>query len=55
MIMPAISPSAQPLRQWSVALSARASSARPDVGMAWSCEAADGIRTHDLLHGKQTL
>jgi hypothetical protein len=23
--------------------------------MAWEWEAADGIRTHDLLHGKQTL
>jgi hypothetical protein len=26
---------------------------RPDLALQW--EAADGIRTHDLLHGKQTL
>jgi hypothetical protein len=26
---------------------------RPDLAPQW--EAADGIRTHDLLHGKQTL
>jgi hypothetical protein len=25
----------------------------PDLACSW--EAADGIRTHDLLHGKQTL
>jgi hypothetical protein len=25
----------------------------PDLALEW--EAADGIRTHDLLHGKQTL
>ena len=25
----------------------------PDLALQW--EAADGIRTHDLLHGKQTL
>jgi hypothetical protein len=25
----------------------------PDLAL--QCEAADGIRTHDLLHGKQTL
>jgi hypothetical protein len=25
----------------------------PDLALL--CEAADGIRTHDLLHGKQTL
>jgi hypothetical protein len=31
--------------------------ARDEQGpnMAWLWEAADGIRTHDLLHGKQTL
>jgi hypothetical protein len=27
----------------------------PVPNMAWLWEAADGIRTHDLLHGKQTL
>jgi hypothetical protein len=26
-----------------------------DLQMQAFCEAADGIRTHDLLHGKQTL
>jgi hypothetical protein len=27
----------------------------PNADLALRCEAADGIRTHDLLHGKQTL
>ena len=27
----------------------------PMPGLALQWEAADGIRTHDLLHGKQTL
>ena len=27
----------------------------PTPQTALQCEAADGIRTHDLLHGKQTL
>ena len=27
----------------------------PTLDLALQCEAADGIRTHDLLHGKQTL
>jgi hypothetical protein len=27
----------------------------PEPGLALEWEAADGIRTHDLLHGKQTL
>jgi hypothetical protein len=33
---------------------ARAES-EPRADLALLCEAADGIRTHDLLHGKQTL
>jgi hypothetical protein len=28
---------------------------RKDLQMQAFCEAADGIRTHDLLHGKQLL
>ena len=27
----------------------------PTLDLALQWEAADGIRTHDLLHGKQTL
>src|SRR4051794_4030028 len=41
--MPAISPIAQPVRQWSVALIATPVSARPDVGISWWWSCAGGL------------